>query len=201
MVEIIWFHHVTFIYIMYVSFILSCYKWICYPYIALYYQSLVIASNGSWSTQVFQMTPYSTIWFFRKVTLAIITTDCIGKVFKYWEAAHGGRYNFPQIVSFSFKVERRDWQQMLSVVCPETIVFLNSFWRKMCAEHLSLKFVCQSNFYIKIFHKKTNLAHCSQVSIIFGADIFSCATRSISWMFPSCHILDSNDVCVRAEVY
>lgn len=71
---------------------------------------------------------------------------------------HGGRYNFPQIVSFSFQVERRDWQQMLLVVCPETIVFLNSCWRKMCAEHPSLKFVCQSNFYIKISHRKDKLS-------------------------------------------
>lgn len=61
-------------------------------------------------------------------------------------------------MSFSFKVERRDWQQMLSVVCPETMVVLNSCWRKMCAEHLSLKFVCQSNFYRKIFHEKDKLS-------------------------------------------
>lgn len=72
--------------------------------------------------------------------------------------AHGGRYKFSQRVSFSFKVERRDWPQMLPVIRPETTAFLNSFWAKMCAKHPSLKFVCQSNFYIKIVHKKDELS-------------------------------------------
>lgn len=50
----------------------------------LYYQSLVIINIGLWRSS--NATIFHYMIFFRKITLAVITTDCIGKVFKYRRA-------------------------------------------------------------------------------------------------------------------
>lgn len=92
-----------------------------------------------WVIQICQMLTYSMI-LYKIITFVTIIIALIGTVFMFWKngEAHAGKYKFPIILIFTWKIEFYNWQKRCQLFSWKWQAYFVNFRENACQEPKSV---------------------------------------------------------------